>query len=249
MIKRNKITSFPDVELYDFHSHLLPDIDDGSKSTDESLQILSESYRQGIRHIVATPHFYANFQDLAKFLERRKNAVEALKGSLGNAVVPKIHIGAEVAYFNGIGRSDKLAPLCIEGTNLMLLEMPFERWSEAIIKDVIKLCESSDIVPILAHIERYADKSNMSYLPMLAQYGVLVQSNSSFFLDRLYGRKAMKLLANDTIQLLGSDTHNCTTRPQTLGYAAALIADKNMALLREVSEFSAELLKDSKSIN
>ncbi len=249
MIRRNKVKTLTDIALYDFHSHLLPNVDDGSASVEESIKMLSESYEQGIRHIVATPHFYANFQDLAKFIERREKSVDLLQSALGDVKVPKIHLGAEVAYFNGIGRSDKLAPLCIDGTNLMLLEMPFEIWSESVVDDVIRLSENSEIVPILAHIERYAARKNMGHLPELARHGILVQSNSSFFLDKLYGRKAFNLLKNDTIQLLGSDTHNCTTRPQTLGFAASAIAARDEQLIKDVAELSEELLKDSKTIN
>ena len=55
----------------DFHSHVLPGVDDGSASVEESLAMLRLAAQQGIRRVVATPHFYPRYDDLERFLERR----------------------------------------------------------------------------------------------------------------------------------------------------------------------------------
>ena len=58
----------------DFHSHILPGIDDGSQSVEESVELLQMEAAQGIRHVVATPHFYPQHDDLDRFLEKRDHA-------------------------------------------------------------------------------------------------------------------------------------------------------------------------------
>ena len=64
--------------LIDMHSHVLPAVDDGSESVEESLEMLRLSYSQGVRKMVATPHFYPHSMNPSKFLERREEAVKAL---------------------------------------------------------------------------------------------------------------------------------------------------------------------------
>ena len=65
--------------MIDFHSHMLPDMDDGAQNVDEGLAMLRESRRQGVELVCATPHFYADEEDPASFLRRRGEAAcEAL---------------------------------------------------------------------------------------------------------------------------------------------------------------------------
>ena len=58
--------------MIDFHTHILPKMDDGSKSTEESIAMLKMQAEQGIRWVVATPHFYAEPESPQDFLQRRK---------------------------------------------------------------------------------------------------------------------------------------------------------------------------------
>ena len=64
--------------LTDFHSHILPGVDDGSTSVEESIAMLRMLSRQGVSHVVATPHFYPNYDDPEQFLRRRKDVYEDL---------------------------------------------------------------------------------------------------------------------------------------------------------------------------
>ena len=64
--------------MIDMHTHVLPHIDDGSKSTDMSLDMLKESYRQGVSTLVATPHFYIKNDNIESFIEKRDNAYKRL---------------------------------------------------------------------------------------------------------------------------------------------------------------------------
>ena len=68
--------------LSDFHSHILPGIDDGSKTVEESIALLRAEAEQGVKRVVATPHFYSNRDTMEGFLERRHAAVEALRQAM-----------------------------------------------------------------------------------------------------------------------------------------------------------------------
>ena len=111
--------------MIDFHSHILPGIDDGSQSVEMSLEMLGALKAQGAGVVCATSHFYATERSPERYLYRRQEAFEKLKPQLPEDA-PEILLGAEVLYFPGISRMEALPSLCLEGTNLLLLEMPFE---------------------------------------------------------------------------------------------------------------------------
>ena len=79
---------------YDFHTHVLPGIDDGARDLPASLSMLSRLQAQGIDTVVATPHFYAHRQEAAQFLENRAAALAAVK-SAGDSL-PTVLPAAEV---------------------------------------------------------------------------------------------------------------------------------------------------------
>ena len=82
--------------MIDIHSHILPGIDDGSQSVEESHALLALLREQGVETVVATPHFYADRNDPENFLRRRKEALARLDH--GETEMPRILLGAEVAY-------------------------------------------------------------------------------------------------------------------------------------------------------
>ena len=86
--------------MFDVLCHILPGIDDGSKSVTMSLEMLRLEAEQGIEGIVFTPHFYASQNSPETFLSRREQALKELEGSLGLlASVPRFTVGSEVHYF------------------------------------------------------------------------------------------------------------------------------------------------------
>ncbi|MBR6529107.1 MAG: capsular polysaccharide biosynthesis protein, partial [Firmicutes bacterium] len=91
--------------IIDFHSHLLPCVDHGSQSIEESIEMLRIMKSQGIDAVVATPHFYADEEFPEEFLKRRKvgaeNLMKAIEGLAGEDF-PHIYLGAEVAYYRGM---------------------------------------------------------------------------------------------------------------------------------------------------
>lgn len=228
--------------MIDWHSHVLPKIDDGSQSLEETLKLLNILSSQGVTAVIATPHFYANDESVETFLKRRRESYESLCGALSSDM-PKILLGAEVSYYSGISRMEGLSKLCIEGTRLLLLEMPFARWTDHTVRELKELAAQGDVTVILAHIERYIDMQGEEVFDELAEYGVIMQVNSSFFNRASTKRKALKLLKRGVIQLIGSDTHNVKLRPPTLGDAYNTIEKKfGNNLLLEIKEYGRCLL-------
>ena len=228
--------------MIDWHSHVLPQMDDGSKSLEESLTLLNMLAKQGVSTVVATPHFYANDESLGSFLERRQQCYESLCAALPSDS-PNILLGAEVSYYSGISRMEGLSELCVEGTKLLLLEMPFAKWTEHTVREVRELAAQGVVTVILAHIERYIDMQDANVFSELREYGVIMQVNSSFFNRGSTKRRALKLLASGGIQLIGSDTHSVKTRPPTLDSAYNIIEKKfGKELIYEINGYGRFLL-------
>ena len=209
-------------KLIDFHSHVLPEMDDGSKSVEESLRMLAVSASQGISYMAATPHFYPSETSLERFLDRRKRAAERLR-AVWRPAFPKLLLGAEVYFFDGISRAAEVEALRIEGTSLLLLEMPLQTWSGRMAAEVRALHGRSGCTVVLAHIERYLRLQKRAVWDELLEAGILMQSNASFFLHWSTKRKAVHMLDAGRIHLLGSDCHNLAERAPRMGDALAAI--------------------------
>lgn len=214
--------------IIDFHSHVLPGIDDGSASVEESVAMLREASAQGISHMIATPHFYARYDDPEVFLEARKQAQELLRRELEvHPGLPAVTVGAEVHFFPGISHSDILEGLTIGKNRCILIEMPDSPWTESMYRELENISQRRELIPIVAHVDRYISPFRTYGIPeRLAELPVLVQANASFFLRGSTRSLALKLLRQDKIHLLGSDCHNMTTRPPMLGDAVEVIRQK-----------------------
>lgn len=214
--------------IIDMHSHVLPGIDDGSKTLEESVEMLNREAAQGIQEVVATPHFYAWQDRPERFLERRREAEILLREEMAKYPgLPQLHIGAEVHFFRGISQSDAISGLTIDGKRCMLIELEEEPWQENVYQELERLYRDRNIIPVIAHIERYrfAFSSNR-HIRRLEELPVLIQSNASFFLNRRTRHIAMRMLRQGKIHLLGSDAHDLVKRPPLLGDAVAEIQAK-----------------------
>lgn len=211
--------------MIDWHSHILPGMDDGSRNLAESVSMLEMQKAQGIRTVIATPHFYANDESVAVFLERRAGAFEALKERL-RADLPQVMLGAEVRYYQGISRMENLEALRLEKSKLLLLEMPMTGWTEYMVRELVELSGKSSIQIVLAHIERYLNLQKSSVWERLRENGILMQTNASFFTSFATKRKAIALLEEGYVQFVGSDCHNLTSRSPQIGKAYAVIRKK-----------------------
>ena len=212
--------------MTDFHSHVLPGIDDGSDSVETSLRMLDMWREQGIERICATPHFYAEYNTPERFLAKRAAAYDALVSAMGeDDTYPSFLLGAEVRFFDGISGARELPALCLQGTELLLLEMPFTRWSDRMLGEVDDICRRG-IQPVAAHLERYLDLNDKKTIRRFMETGVMIQCNAEFFLSRRTSRKALHMLRDGQIHFLGSDAHSTRTRRPNLGPALELIRRK-----------------------
>lgn len=218
--------------MIDIHSHVLPCIDDGSKSVEESIRMLKASAAQGIGEIVATPHFYPDEDSPDRFLRRRNAAADRLL-SVRQDGSSKLRLGAEVYYFEGISMTDGIEELRISGTELLLLEMPFGSWSGRMIKDIRELNRRRGLTVLLAHIERYMHYQSSRVWDELLDSQVLMQSNADFFLKWNTRQKALRMLRSGRIHFIGSDCHNMNSRPPLIGEALRKMQPSDRRLLRD----------------
>lgn len=211
--------------VIDFHSHILPGIDDGSKTAEMSAQILELSKEQGIGTIAATPHFYAGQMALDTFLEKRRAAFLKIRDVADRCGISLL-LGAETAFFPGIGNADAVRQLAISGTSLLLLEMPFREWNSRDIKELEHLL-TRGLTPLLAHVERFLPfQRDRRLIEELYSLPILAQVNAGALLDWRTRRLALRLFCLNRAHLLGSDCHNVSTRPQNLVRGRNVIAKK-----------------------
>lgn len=206
--------------IVDFHSHILPGIDDGSASLEESIAMLRMEAEQGIHHVVATPHFYAQHDSIEAFWDRRAEAESSLRKEMEKYEdVPELTVGAEVYFFRGISQSDVLQKLTIGKSPYCMLEMPVTPWTDSMYRELEQIYYDQGITPIVAHVDRYFTRFRTFGIPeKLGGLPVLVQANASFFCGYSAAR-AIRMLQKDQIHLLGSDCHNMRSRQPNLDKA------------------------------
>lgn len=236
--------------VIDFHSHVLPSLDDGSKSVDMTREILEETRRQKVKKMVASPHFYPDKMSLGSFVEKRERAAGDLLTVWDPSTCPFVYLGAEVAYYSGIGDSSFLSDLTIVGTNTLMIEMPFHKWSGKEISEILDITLSGEFNVLLAHIERYLSWQEERTLDRLLDAGVFIQSNAENFTDSDSVKKALGMVADGRIHVLGSDTHNTTTRAQSIGRAKEIIKNAlGEEAIRNMLSVSKTLLEGAISID
>ena len=212
--------------IADMHTHILPKVDDGSPDVDTSVRMLDAMYEQGVRRVVATPHFYANHDSPQRFLDRRAAAAEKLK-AVWKWPDMQLRIGAEVHYFDGISDCEALKDMAIEGTNLILVEMQSAPWSERCFDELLGIRQKQGLIPVIAHLDRYITPLRQFGIPQrLAQLPVLVQINTESLLQRWSRGMVLRLLREGQVHMLGSDCHSMGSRKPNLAAGWKVLCDK-----------------------
>ena len=206
--------------IIDFHSHILPGIDDGAKTIEDSIKMLKASYEKGVRVTVLTPHFYPKGQEsLDLFLEKRDVAFSSLKeAASGVEGIPELKLGAEVNIQTDISEYEGIEKLCIEGTNYILLEIPHDEGFSESLCDRIFNIKLRELRPVMAHIDRYLPIPKKA-LKDLSDLNVLYQVNADAFLHFGIKREIAKLFRIGFVHILGSDMHNLDERTNNLDKA------------------------------
>ena len=190
----------------DFHAHILPCCDHGSNSLETSLKQLDLARKADVDIVCATSHYYGHKESANEFLKRRKESGAKLKSALLKTH-PLILEGAEVLAFEGIEKLKDLQSLCLEGTDLLLLELPFSNLNSRLLRSVEQLCLSSEIQIVLAHVDRY----DFSLLYPLCQSGALCQLNAESLTGFYIKPHIKRMIDEDLVVALGSDIHLTAT--------------------------------------
>lgn len=230
--------------VIDFHSHILPGVDDGSQSLEMSREMLLRSGEAEVDLMVATPHFYGHRDTLEAFLERRGKARQTL-GTILTPDMPGVRLGAEVAFYSGLEELDGIEQLCIQGSNVLLLEMPFAPWTEYEWNVLTSLTLDRNLQIVLAHFERYFDFQTDPDVPQrLKDLFIYLQINAGTLLQWNKRGRWLDWISRGDAHLLGSDTHNLTTRPPNLGRARDVVKRKlGPAALERIDEIGTRLLE------
>lgn len=229
--------------MVDFHTHILPGIDDGSPDVKTSIDMLKMLHAQGIDRVVAAPHFYMTRDNTMDFFARRSEAINELANEtkeMNN--LPKVVVGAEVLLFPELSGMTDLEKFCIQGTNYMLIEMPFGKWSNMTYETLGRI-RASGIIPIIAHFERYIKiQKDNGMIFRLLDTGCMLQANANFFNKRSTRRKAMGLLREEIIHFVGSDCHDMENRKPDIGEAYERIERKYGHYCMENLEYITEMV-------
>lgn len=252
--------------MIDFHSHILPNIDDGSSSMEESVKLIKEAAQAGFTGIISTSHYLQNYYEcdeaertglLAELAEQVKMADVKSSGGIGKekssdddtssfaeySRMPKLYLGNEIYITTDIVDLLKEGKAStINGTNYVLFELPMNS-KPLFAKEVVYKLIENGYKPIIAHPERYSYvKEDIEFVRELKSMGALFQSNYGSVIG-MYGGSAKKtlkkLLKEDLISFLGSDVH-----------AVGQIYPKVPKILRKLEKWiSPEKLQELTTLN
>ena len=207
------------MEVIDFHSHVLPGIDDGSRNIETSIEMLRLSRNAGVDRMIATPHFYADEDRIEHFLEKREHAYQSLIEAVTTENIsdtPQLLLGAEVAFFDGIGDADKVDRLTIQGTELLLLEMPFRTWTDEDLLQVKKLLHERQLLDHYRSSGISFDEGFQGIsrnIKKLMELPVTIQINAESLSDWKQGGMLIRMFQKRQAHILGSDCHGVHHRP------------------------------------
>lgn len=234
----------------DIHSHTLWDIDDGSKDIDETISLCDMAVRSGTEHLFLTPHliYWESAEDL---LDERDSKIERLSEILDEEEIElKIHKGFEILCDDDIFNIKYFKPYTLCGSRYILIEFDFFKTA---VDDVVSWCKyliSFDLVPIIAHPERY-QFFILEYeaIDKLSDMGVLFQINSGSAAG-MFGSNVRKfaerMINRGYADFVGSDAHDLMMRNTDMGFCFNNYSDDvNMELLKiAYSDSPLKLIKN-----
>ena len=239
--------------MIDFHTHILPNIDDGSRSIEETFNLIEEAKNAGFDKIILTPHYMEGYYETD--VKERETWLDAISKNL---FIKKFN--GTLFLGNEIYMSDNIITLLeearastINNTSYVLFELPLN--AEPLnLYNIIYEMEKNKIVPVLAHPERYSFiQKDPELLYDLVNKGVLLQSNYGSIIGQ-YGNKAKilvkKMLQCKLVHFLGTDVHRENTIYPKIG--ECLYELRNIVgdeYLDELTTINAELALANKKID
>ena len=231
--------------MIDFHSHILPGIDDGSKNLEQSISMVNEAREAGFTKIISTSHYMENYyecneKERKQLIEQVQNKVEGIELYLGN----EIYITNNMIELLKNGQAST-----INDTKYVLFEFPLINTKPMNDREVIYRLIENGYIPIVAHPERYPFiQENPNYIFELEEMGTLFQANYGSIIGR-YGNKAKKtlkiLLKNHLISFFGSDVH----RPEQIYNKMAKIIKKLKKIISDEEFEKISVINPHKVLN
>lgn len=196
--------------LTDYHCHILPGIDDGSKNVDTSLKMIKMMKAQGVGRIVATPHFYAHREkSVEDYLKKRQEAFESIKDGME---IQDVYLGAEVAIEYGISEIAGIEKLAITGTRIILLELPYRHYEKWMSEEIYNISAEHNLKVMLAHVHRYLPYYSSNEIGEILSDKYILQINNEAFSSWKEKCFAKKIMSEYKAFVFGSDAHNLTER-------------------------------------
>ena len=213
--------------MIDIHTHILFEIDDGSKSLDISIEQIKIMEQAGVTDIFLTPHYIRNsFPTNKKTIQERYAILtDELKKDKVNV---NLHKAAEVYLEDDIHNDIEVENLTVNDTDYVLVETSMNGFPENLYDNLYHLVRKG-YKPIMAHPERYRDvNTDIDYAENLIHRNVYLQVNAGSFLG-MYGDRAEKtaweLMENGWIHFIASDNH-CLSDEFILPVALAEVAKR-----------------------
>ena len=196
-------------KIIDIHTHILPGVDDGAKSINDSLEIIDYLKSVGITDMVLTSHYIKGTNYNFNVLTRAKIINELRKEAVDKGV--NLYLGNEVFLCDEVlDLLEKHEIYTINNSNYMLIELPLSNYMKNFASII---CELNDygIIPIIAHPERYSFiQKDKNRIGELVEFNCLLQINVDSLIGK-YGRKAKKiskwLLKKNAVSIVATDTH------------------------------------------
>ncbi len=214
--------------MIDFHNHVLPKVDDGSKSLGMSLQMLAFAESQGITDVVNTVHYQHPKVETEEISYKRINReVESLQRELdNNGIKIKLHFGAEVFFLPNLLKIKDDPLSTFNHGKYMLIEFQTHQFPKNYKTQLFNL-KMAGVIPIIAHPERYKPvQDNVNIVVEWLAAGCIIQVDAGSPLGYLGAdskKASEKILKNGWCQILGSDSHNNRQRNFCLKESIELI--------------------------
>jgi len=218
--------------MIDLHAHLLPGIDDGAQTLEESRAIARAAVTDGVDAIAATPHVRSDFPTTVEQMER---GVAELRADFDREGIPvQVLHGGEIDLeaLRGLeAETVRRFTLAQTGVHL-LLEFPYSGWPLGLDQEIFSL-RAAGLSPLLAHPERNAEvQARPERLEELVRLGASVQITAASLEGRLGkpSREAsFRLLELGLVDVLASDLHTPAVREARLGAAVEALKDPGLA--------------------
>lgn len=215
--------------MIDIHCHILPEVDDGSRSLNESIEMAMIAKEQGIKKIVNTSHYHPDFrykkgEELLKELNDFNNVLKE------NMIDIEVLIGNEIYYTKDlIKQIDELDFYTLNNSRYILIEFPPTNFPNDLCNIVYELKEKN-YIPVFAHVERYREvQENPNLIYEAIKAGAVIQINSHSILGNS-GKELQKtcdtLIKRNMVHIVGTDAHRSKRRTPVFLDAYKYVSDK-----------------------